>query len=735
MATIILPSSSSSEDLQIAINNAVPGVNNIILPVVEEYPGQEESSYDSRDFDYELDMEADVADEDEYEYGDEAVATQIFAPFSAVPVGTFAALQQAVADEEPLILIENDITFTSAITISHDVKFTATNTVMLTVTENFRHFHIVRNNGGNVTLEFENVELVGRKTSIDDIANPGGGILLIRSVPGPGDVTPDNTLNTLYLINARISNVHGFSNHGGAISFTWPQGEPAWAAGTYGNLVISGSNTLIKNSSFQRGGAISANHITINDGLITGNRGLNRAGAIYAYGGLIMNGGTITDNHAMGPNQFFGGGAILSRFGDVVINGGTISYNTSTTVGGAIQVLNPHSITINNNAIIRDNEAALDGGGLHSVNVSITGGSIRDNTAGGNGGGVHTRQINISGGDISGNTADVNGGGIFSVGGEFTIYDGEINNNTAGERGGGIAGAGTRITIQNGEINNNTALNGGGIFTFSDFVWDGTDWVLANGVVTMQEGSISNNTATDGDGGGVLVWWDSYLTMYGGAISGNEVLHGNGGGIYNLGFTDISGNVEIINNRAADNGNGQGGGIYTDDFNLLTITGPFVRFANNRADFATNRDPVNAAVYATNILNMESNWTVPFTQGYNNYDINQLGPIVNIVTVTYNANGGVSSCVDIVLSGTQYTVLTPEAAGISRSGYIFIGWNTQQDGSGISYMPGETIIIAGNLTLYAQWEPAREEINCCLIILLFLMMKCRPRKKCCCKNL
>jgi uncharacterized repeat protein (TIGR02543 family) len=40
----------------------------------------------------------------------------------------------------------------------------------------------------------------------------------------------------------------------------------------------------------------------------------------------------------------------------------------------------------------------------------------------------------------------------------------------------------------------------------------------------------------------------------------------------------------------------------------------------------------------------------------------------------------------------------------SRSGYVFVGWNTKANGTGTSYSVGESIILTADLTLYAQWE-------------------------------
>lgn len=38
-----------------------------------------------------------------------------------------------------------------------------------------------------------------------------------------------------------------------------------------------------------------------------------------------------------------------------------------------------------------------------------------------------------------------------------------------------------------------------------------------------------------------------------------------------------------------------------------------------------------------------------------------------------------------------------------REGYLFNGWNTERDGSGTKYEPGDTIRFDNSITLYAQW--------------------------------
>ena len=72
--------------------------------------------------------------------------------------------------------------------------------------------------------------------------------------------------------------------------------------------------------------------------------------------------------------------------------------------------------------------------------------------------------------------------------------------------------------------------------------------------------------------------------------------------------------------------------------------------------------------------------------------------------ITYLPNGGTGSIItDIVSEGSLYSIRTAGETDFDRPGYTLIEWNTQPDGTGISYAPGNTIIVTEDLTLYAQW--------------------------------
>jgi uncharacterized repeat protein (TIGR02543 family) len=77
-------------------------------------------------------------------------------------------------------------------------------------------------------------------------------------------------------------------------------------------------------------------------------------------------------------------------------------------------------------------------------------------------------------------------------------------------------------------------------------------------------------------------------------------------------------------------------------------------------------------------------------------------------TVTYDANGASSGSVPsdstAYQQGTTVTVLS-NPGNLSRTGYLFIGWNTAANGSGTSYTTAATFTMgSSNVTLYAQWS-------------------------------
>ena len=70
-------------------------------------------------------------------------------------------------------------------------------------------------------------------------------------------------------------------------------------------------------------------------------------------------------------------------------------------------------------------------------------------------------------------------------------------------------------------------------------------------------------------------------------------------------------------------------------------------------------------------------------------------------TIRYNANGGTGSMQENDYEdGTQIHIATN---GFSYTGKVFVSWNTAADGSGVTYNPGQLLVVTENLDLYAIW--------------------------------
>ena len=73
-------------------------------------------------------------------------------------------------------------------------------------------------------------------------------------------------------------------------------------------------------------------------------------------------------------------------------------------------------------------------------------------------------------------------------------------------------------------------------------------------------------------------------------------------------------------------------------------------------------------------------------------------------SISYNSNGGSGTIIDPnspYLTGSIATVMS--GGSVSRTDYLFTGWNTVAAGTGIAYQPNSNITISSNVTLYAQW--------------------------------
>jgi uncharacterized repeat protein (TIGR02543 family) len=205
-----------------------------------------------------------------------------------------------------------------------------------------------------------------------------------------------------------------------------------------------------------------------------------------------------------------------------------------------------------------------------------------------------------------------------------------------------------------GTISNNTAANGGGIYT-------------QIGNFTMFDGAILNNTA---DAGGGIYLQGGLVELFSGIISGNTAST-NGGGIW----------VALANLDK----------LYVYDGMI---------FSNNCASVAYDRNPIHDALYHTHI---GSNvvWTVPFIQGYNNYDIScTSGTPFALYTVTV-----IDSYAQITGAGDYPTGAAVTIDAGTRHGYTFTGWTVNEGDITLPNTPIATFTMPPtDVTVTANWK-------------------------------
>jgi len=73
-------------------------------------------------------------------------------------------------------------------------------------------------------------------------------------------------------------------------------------------------------------------------------------------------------------------------------------------------------------------------------------------------------------------------------------------------------------------------------------------------------------------------------------------------------------------------------------------------------------------------------------------------------TVTFDASGGYGAAPDEQTVNAGSSITLPNEGGLTKDGYAFDGWNTQNDGTGTDYGVGSSYTPTGDVKLYAKWR-------------------------------
>ncbi len=444
------------------------------------------------------------------------------------------------------------------------------------------------------------------------------------------------------------------------------------------------------------GDGCSGGKITISGGSVTARGGLQAAGIGGGYygnggnisitGGAVMAFGSRADyNYYRGRTTFYGGAGIG---GGAYGHGGTINISGGNVIGHGGR-----------------GGAGIGGGqGAASGNITITGGDIQ--CSGKPAGTYFDEYTNTGGAGIGSgynytgssdpNTIRIHGGLIRSARGGFGgagigwgaynsypgtidikadaqlewIEGGSLNLEGGAGIGGGYNTSGGTITIENvSAFRVQGAFHGAGI---------GGGSYGSGGNISITGGQLRVYAGQDGAGigggsggdGGTVELTNTNITVGAEDYSGAGIGGGKGG---NGGNVHIFGSwVTVYGSKAI--GRGQGG--------------------NNDGGVAIT-EPVTIRDRSGNKINNESSEI--FGQNYLR--------IEPACSVTYDANGAIGNeprDSGVYLVSQYFTVLS--ASNLDKPGHTFKSWNSKADGSGQSYIPGQSYPIPGNLTLYAIWE-------------------------------
>ena len=591
----------------------------------------------------------------------------------------------------------------------------------------------------------------------------GGGVYIDSSQSGTILTATGNTFDgnstptTGYCAGGAVRVIKGATQFKQNI---WKNNKSVWGAALDVQATASATLTdenMTYNTSNGQGGAVHNNGtMSVIAGYYAHNTSTSGGGAICSTGALTLTSDKSYDN----PGVF--------EYNTAATYGGAV-FETSQS-GSVTQKLTSTGIQYRNNISSKTGGAVaaeyLETSGTGSkFTATLTGNTFSGNSCDGGDGGAVDLTSGVTG-TLSNNTYESNtakrGGALYN-GGTTTLTDETMESNTVSDRGigGAIDNEGT-LTVNNGYfVNNSSDMYGGAVYTTGSLTLKKN----ASGTAT---GEFIDNSATDAGGAiynkMVSQYIDCTVDSTGITYSGNTAAHG--GAVYANEHTTFTSNGdtfesneasveggavnilscgEFIMNNGSMKGNTapKGSGVSTDGifrmsgsavinpdedvylYPLRYISVPAALTSDKVAtvtpsDYTTGRVVVSNS-YSEKGSVLEPKFTLTPKAGYflrggnkngaNDTDvvISENYPVTYDCGKTPNPTGHFSDGTnlddeDVKEWGVDYELRTDKP---TAKGYLFSGWNTEEDGSGDDYFPGDTYSENEALYLYAQWTPIK----------------------------
>ena len=319
-------------------------------------------------------------------------------------------------------------------------------------------------------------------------------------------------------------------------------------------------------------------------------------------------------------------------------------------------------------------------------------------------------------GQAQNNTVDLS-----KVNTSFEVKDGQVLTGTLGINCKIEIADGASITLNNAIINGTEELNLS--FNYSGLTCLGNATIILEGENTVK-GFYESAGIFVPKGATLKIQGSGKLNAYGKSnacgigglfnkASGNIVIEGGTinatGGNYAPGIgggkNQTSGNITIKGGTVTATGGNNAPGIGSGEGNKggnIIITNTVTSVTATKGEYAP---------YCIGVAGSKSSTCGTITLGDFTTDESIEGesvtftPSLKSYNVAFEANGGSGEMASLTLLPGFPTHMPQNA--FTRSGYKFIGWNTEKDGSGTSYANAEFVTDistpGSTLTLYAQW--------------------------------
>lgn len=463
----------------------------------------------------------------------------------------------------------------------------------------------------------------------------------------------------------------------------------------------------IKNSEFtdnyadMEAGALllCGSHITIDNTKVLRNEGVGQAGGVLFY----TSDATISNSEFSDNSSTDGCSGAIHVWDSVVeMTDVDICNNTAKYEGGAMCIYAPDYYTVDADGNCYTNSKVTFNSGNISFNKTVGPRSVTENsTYQSNGGGVfvHTGATFIlNGGTMEGNSSSIKGGAVCVDDQDYIDTDDVWGTTHSYDRAG-------RFYMNGGMIRDNyAAVAGGGVYVSDAAGMDSIEMSHRDSAHFVMDGGIIRDNTAGENGGGVFVQYSEtpcVFTMSDGAL----VFDNKANNDQSFAGDDIFDETDTASAQKTVNANypyREYSDILAENCIVTPIAGqaipdelkiPFVNWYIDEAADASG----NAHRFVDLTSPVPDNGKLNVTNG--------LKAIWGGYLLLYDANDG---------SGrTEYqekAFYPGENASIKDnmfpviSGKEFIGWNTEADGSGVSYSKDSVLPMNGNLILYAQYR-------------------------------